>query len=144
MTDSDDFLASPDDAKLVSNEINRCLDEAGSRLHEAPREAYPSPVRIADYYLKRVQLLDRLGTRRAAAYLRKELLDAFASARDDDAIRRAAPATTPLFPGLVTTTQPNYWLVTDNQSPVASMYADIVNMSARYSFQRGYGAEWTT
>lgn len=84
MTDSDDLLASPDDVKLVSNEINRCLDEAGNRLHEAPRETYPSPVRIADYYLKRVQLLDRLGVRQAAVYLRKELLDAIAESRRDD------------------------------------------------------------
>lgn len=86
MTQNDD-RASNDDIVLVNNEINRCLEEAGKTLHNddrpRPGSALTPHFFQAQFYLTRVQLLDRLGVRRAAAYLRTELLDVIAAQRPD-------------------------------------------------------------
>lgn len=84
-------MTQSDDETLVGNEVDRCLEEAGNRLHHDdvphPGAQYGRSLGVtfpqAQYYLARVQLLDRLGTARAAQYLRKELLDAIAGDRRD-------------------------------------------------------------
>ena len=112
MTDSDDLLATPDDVKLVANEIDRCLTEAGDRLHLPPGgrgSAHSTSAHVqAEHYLMRVQLLDRLGVRRAAAYLRTELLNAIADQHgDDDSVALQEMGFTPYrrqpFPGSIVT-----------------------------------------
>ena len=107
--------ATPDDVTLVTNEIERCMTEAGNRLHPQfkpdrygaafkPGDAFEwnmlstsvAPVdnlqhQQARFYLDRAEYLQRLGTAKAAAYLRRELLDASAARRPngDDAILTA-------------------------------------------------------
>lgn len=72
-----------DDEVLVGNEVDRCLEEAGNHLHAYGGSPIDHQTGRAQYHLARVQLLDRLGTTRAAQYLRKELLDAIANDRRD-------------------------------------------------------------
>jgi len=112
VTDSDDLLATPDDVQLVANEIDRCLTEAGDRLHarDMPQPGQPLTARSkqAGYFLRRVELLDRLGTRRAAVYLRTELLNAIADQHgDDDSVALQEMGFTPYrrqpFPGSIVT-----------------------------------------
>jgi hypothetical protein len=134
VTDSDDLLATDDDIKLVANEIDRCLTEAGEALHSVPGGAGAAHngsrhVR-AQHYLLRVQLLDRLGVRKAAVYLRQELLDAISAQRaDGDSVTLQAMG----FTGRpVITTTPDATWIWDNITDLYNQYAQIdTNLYAR-------------
>lgn len=144
MTDGDRLLDSPEDVKLVSNEVNRCLDEAGDRLHACPREGRQSPLRVADYYLMRVQLLDRLGVRQAAVYLRKELLDAIAESRRDDDSAVLRDMGFVRGQRAITVKQPSYLRMTADIEDYgglsdSQLWSDVMDMCEKYSLGYGYG-----
>jgi len=99
-----------DDARTWATEIDRCLDEAGNNLHAEPPEgmAYPTAASArAQYFMLRVQFLERVGPERGARYIREEVLAAMQrNAEDMEATkplwaRKGVRAVSGLAPGVV-------------------------------------------
>lgn len=128
-----------DDAILVRNAIKACLNQAGQLLHmhQLPTTSRPSyadsmwtateygpgnDFHQAQFLMTRAQYLRMLDVTDAAAYLRTEMLDALAAAKEQEEHDRARPKRVWTRSGQVGPIAPPTW----SSAPQRSVYTSIV------------------
>lgn len=122
-----------DDLALVQEEIQRCLTEAGKRLHptDIPEWNKRSFQWVeAQFFMHRVSFLERIGTAAAATYLREEVIAAFRAAHEEAERQKAlknAPNIVSITDRISKGHPPAYGGVTFGHADLVNTYQKIID-----------------